>query len=359
MRAALVVALLASGGFPAVAGQREVPPDTNIRLERTSCFGECPVYSVTIDAHGNVVYDGQNFVRIKGRQSDRIPVTKVRSLLDTADRIGFFDLDTQYRTIRNPDGSVSGTITDLPTTFVTVTSAGRSKRVEDYFGTPKALRGFEREIDTAARTSRWIRIDESTLKEMARGGSVPPAAERAELLRNALLHDDVDVVRALLELGADPNGVYYGTNTTPLMMVRSGAAARLLIEAGADPFARNANGFSVWHRAIYLGPEVAEVLVRAGAPVDAPADPDGRTALWLAACGGNAGVVSVLLAAGADPSRGSGSSPLSAVDCAREGRENSRRIPALQVSDTAPPFTPDYDHTVVLLQDALARQKKR
>jgi hypothetical protein len=63
-----------------------------IKLERTSCFGECPVYSVSIDARGNVAYEGTKFVRVEGRERDRIPTSRVAALLATAERIGFFDL---------------------------------------------------------------------------------------------------------------------------------------------------------------------------------------------------------------------------------------------------------------------------
>src|SRR5688572_14545697 len=82
-----------------------VPDDFVIKLERTSCFGECPVYSVSIDARGNVAYEGTKFVRVEGRQTDRIQVSRVAALLETAERIGFFDLRDQYRYIRNPDGT--------------------------------------------------------------------------------------------------------------------------------------------------------------------------------------------------------------------------------------------------------------
>src|SRR6185436_11964809 len=54
-----------------------VPPDTSIRLERTACFGECPVYVVTIDARGNVTFEGRHFVRVEGKATDTIPVARV------------------------------------------------------------------------------------------------------------------------------------------------------------------------------------------------------------------------------------------------------------------------------------------
>lgn len=136
-----------------------MPGDLLIKLERTACFGECPVYTVSIDGKGNVTYEGARFVRVEGRQTDRIPLSRVAEILATAERIGFFELRDKYRTIRNPDGTET-IVTDLPTTFVRITRDGRSKRIEDYIGAPDGLRELERQIDEAAGTKRWIRRDE-------------------------------------------------------------------------------------------------------------------------------------------------------------------------------------------------------
>jgi Domain of unknown function (DUF6438) len=177
-----VVIALVIATVPSLAAAQIIPPDVVIRLERTSCFGECPVYLVSIDAKGNVTYDGTEFVRVKGRQADHIPVSRVAELLATADRIGFFDLRDQYRTIRNPDGTET-MVTDLPTTFVTITRGGRSKRVEDYVGAPAELKQLEQQIDEAARTVRWVRLDVPTLQQLVRRGRFPSGQDRAELLR--------------------------------------------------------------------------------------------------------------------------------------------------------------------------------
>ena len=339
--------------IPARTAAQDVPDDFVVKLERTSCFGECPVYSVSIDARGNVTYEGTKFVRVEGRQIDRIQAFHVAELLAIAERIGFFDLRDQYRTIRNPDGTETS-VTDLPTAFVTITRGGQSKRVEDYIGAPQALKQLEQLIDDTARTKRWIRLDPQTLQQLVQGGWSPSVEERAELLRKALQYDEVDVVKALLEIGADPNAAYYGTNTPPLMMVRSSAAARALIAAGANPFARNDNGGTPLGWAVHLGPDVTEVLLKAGVQVDQSTDSDGRTALWQAACRGNAGVVKLLLIAGANPALRPGGA--SAVDCARQGRENTHlRRPS--VLDSKPPFLEDFDGVIALLEQALAKRK--
>jgi hypothetical protein len=147
---------IASVELGAGAAAGPIPEDFTIKLERTACYGQCPVYSVTIDAKGNVAYDGARFVRVEGRQTDRVPVARVAALVATIERMGFFELRDRYRTIRNRDGS-EAMVMDLPTAYITVTAAGRSKRIEDYFGAPDALKQLEREIDQAADTDRWIR----------------------------------------------------------------------------------------------------------------------------------------------------------------------------------------------------------
>jgi len=329
-----------------VAMAQTVPKDFVIKLERTACFGECPVYSVSIDAKGSVTYEGTRFVRVEGRQTDRISISRVAALVEAVDRARFFELDDKYR----------ADVTDNPTTFVTVTRDGRLKRVEDYVIGPKSLRQLEEQIDETARTKRWIRLDEAMLRQMVRDGWSPSAEERAQLFAKALQYDDVDVVKGLIEIGADPNAVYYGTNTTPLMMVRSAAAASALLEAGANPSARNENGATPLGRAIYLAPDVTEALLKAGAQADQPADWDGRTALWQAACGGNAGVVKLLLDAGADPTRRPGGT--SALDCARKSKDDARLVRPLDLN-RKPPFVPDFDRVISLLEQALAKRAPR
>jgi hypothetical protein len=116
---------------------------------------------VSIDAHGAVTYDGERYVRVAGRATDRIPLDQVRALVATVERIGFFTLQDRYWQIRNSDGT-SVTTSHRQTSLVTVRRNGESKRVEDSFGAP------------------------------------------SEYLKLAIYADEVDVIQALLEIGADP-----------------------------------------------------------------------------------------------------------------------------------------------------------
>ena len=340
---------------PGAAWQEvNVPADALIQLQRTSCYGPCPIYTLSIDARGQVVYVGEKFVRVAGRQTAKIDPSIVAKLLSRAETIRFFDLRNAYRVIENPDGSTS-MVTDLPTTFVTVTANGRTKRVEDYIAAPDALTQFEREIDEAAGTKRWTFLDEPALEDLTRSGWSASSDEGAALLRQAIERDDVAIARRLIRLGADLNGT--AKNLPPLISARSKAMVELLVKAGANPNARPIGAVAAQTPLMttaYKDAGVAEALLKAGAGLE---DMDGgRTALWYAACRGNWRVVTVLLAAGANPW---GSLGMSAVDCARESRQRDASDHRTRtVLDRGRPTVQDFDQVIALLENAQGQVKR-
>jgi hypothetical protein len=156
LRIAAVAFTLVATAVPGQArAPQTVPEDFVIKIERTPCYLQCPVYSVAIDAHGDVTYEGTRFVLTKGRQVDRVLVSRVAELYDASQRIGVFDLRDQYRMVRAADGS-GAAVMDLPGTIVTVTAGGRTKRIEDYIGAPGSLKDLERHVEEIARTNRWV-----------------------------------------------------------------------------------------------------------------------------------------------------------------------------------------------------------
>jgi hypothetical protein len=344
----LVVA--AALALPTAAWGQDVPADLQITLERTTCFGTCPAYAVHVDAEGNVTYTGHDYVRVKGVQHSRIDPANVVSLVRAIDDAEFFTLQTQYRTIHNADGTEES-VTDLPTTFVTVTLGGQTRRVEDYLGAPKPLRELEQAIDEAANTRQWVRIDPATALRLHQSAKPLSDDEVEERFLDALGHDDVDVVRTLLETGADPNRPYGEMHTPPLMMARSAAATRALLEAGAVPSAANDHGFTPLLSAADKAPEVTGVLLQAGAPVDQAPEPDNGTPLFQASCVGNAGAVKLLLAAGANPA--ADADGVSARECARQARQIASYLRPSPF-DEYRAFVPDFDAVIALLASAVA-----
>ena len=57
------------------------PTDVEIKLERTACFGTCPIYSITVFDDGTAIYEGKQFGRIEGSRTFIIPEEKVGELI--------------------------------------------------------------------------------------------------------------------------------------------------------------------------------------------------------------------------------------------------------------------------------------
>ena len=122
-------------------------------------------------------------------------------------------------------------------------------------------------------------------------------------LRFAVAVEHADIVRALLDGGADVNKANKN-GATPLSASTyhsSGEIAMILLDAGANLNAANENG---WTALMYVADkgksEVAKVLLDAGANPNA-ADTEGWTALMWAAHRGHSEVAKALLDAGANP----------------------------------------------------------
>jgi len=80
---------------------------------------------------------------------------------------------------------------------------------------------------------------------------------------------------------------------------------RALLDAGADPSARDANGWTPLHFAAQANcADGARLLIEAGAAID-PEDRDGNTPLSTAVFNsrGDGAVITILVAAGAEPAR--------------------------------------------------------
>ena len=129
----------------------------------------------------------------------------------------------------------------------------------------------------------------------------PPESPVAD----AAMRGDSDAIRALLRDGADVNAAQ-GDGMTALHWAAQrddAPLADMLLYAGADIEATTRIGaYTPLHIAVKEGSVAAvEHLLGAGASVEAKSDPSGASALHMAAWGGHPGVIQALLAHGADP----------------------------------------------------------
>jgi ankyrin repeat protein len=130
-----------------------------------------------------------------------------------------------------------------------------------------------------------------------------PETDGTPALLSAVRHDDLAAARRLLEAGADPNlATRYGV--TPLSLAAangSEAMIRLLVGAGADPNARDTRGETMLMAAVGSGElSAVEALLDLGADARARDPHYEQTALMFAARAGRTEIARALIDAGAD-----------------------------------------------------------
>lgn len=115
----------------------------------------------------------------------------------------------------------------------------------------------------------------------------PPVAAKGKLGQDLFLaidHRDSAAVDALLRQGADPNAKN-GLEFTPMDIAAASHQTdvmRKLLDAGADPAARNTYGTALTFASMTANVEGAELLLAKGVPADLPRT-DGLTPLMMAA----------------------------------------------------------------------------
>ncbi|MGB8509344.1 MAG: DUF6438 domain-containing protein [Pyrinomonadaceae bacterium] len=127
-----------------------------IKLERTECFGACPVYSITIHGDGVVDYDGKKFVKETGKRSYKISRENVRELVEEFYKADYFSMEKEYLSRKNADGTETQ-VTDLPATQTSITIGKKTKSVYNYFGGPDALRELEHKIDQISGVAKYVK----------------------------------------------------------------------------------------------------------------------------------------------------------------------------------------------------------
>lgn len=125
---------------------------TQIMIERTHCFGRCPVYRAVVSNTGEVHYSGEDYVEKHGNHSWRIAPEAVKALEQLIDRTGYLDLAGDY-----VDGE--STCAGFCNTSATRLD-GTVKTVRHYlgdFGAQAQLYAFEDGVDALAGIRAYTR----------------------------------------------------------------------------------------------------------------------------------------------------------------------------------------------------------
>lgn len=136
---------------------QQVPSDLEITIERTMCFGTCPVYTIAIDHTGKVRYEGKDFVKTVGPAESSISNEQLLSLINAFVNSKYWDYQDSY----NPDGpQCEDSATDNPSAATSITINGKTKSVSHYYGCrdfagEAELIALENLIDQTVNSQQW------------------------------------------------------------------------------------------------------------------------------------------------------------------------------------------------------------
>jgi Domain of unknown function (DUF6438) len=114
----------------------QLMPQQVFSLEMTPCYGTCPTYKVIVFENDSLVYEGIRFVAKEGIHSKKLSEGTVNQLVVKFRGANFFKFQNQY----------TSTMTDFPTTYISFTDNGVTKKIMDYYKAPESLRQLEKLI---------------------------------------------------------------------------------------------------------------------------------------------------------------------------------------------------------------------
>ncbi len=107
------------------------------KIERTSCFGRCPTYQISVFNSGYVLYHGKRNVEKIGFFEAQLNENQIKLILERANEINYFQLNDRY----------DGNMTDVPSTITLIQYNDDIKAVIDRVNGPQPLKQFQQEMD--------------------------------------------------------------------------------------------------------------------------------------------------------------------------------------------------------------------
>lgn len=129
--------------------EKETPSNAVARIQRTACFGRCPIYTLTVFNDGRVEYFGKKFTPREGRFSSKVLVETIDQLKKYAIEIDYFNLASVYD---------KQTVTDVPSIITSLRGEAGLKTVVNRFDGPDELRRFENFFDSLFEELEWTLI---------------------------------------------------------------------------------------------------------------------------------------------------------------------------------------------------------
>ena len=116
-----------------------------ISLEKTRCFGICPVFTLEIFADGAAILRGEENIHKIGEFRATLSKKQVKGLVKEFKTRDFFGFEDNYTSSKS----------DLPTTYLSFTDKGITKKISDYDQAPESLKELEAKVEAYIGILTW------------------------------------------------------------------------------------------------------------------------------------------------------------------------------------------------------------
>jgi len=136
--------------------QEPVYPDSLFfRMEKTMCFGQCPVYVFNIYKSGFATLDSRRNFEFIGMNKGRVSAEYMMRIVQSATNTGYFSYEHVY----------DAPVTDLPSITTILDCAEGKQWVYNRMHAPDNLHAFESEAEMIIREIPWQAYKPKELKE--------------------------------------------------------------------------------------------------------------------------------------------------------------------------------------------------
>lgn len=118
---------------------------TYLKMDRTACFGRCPVYTIELMSNGSIYYEGKKNTEFIGKREAKISVAQMQKFMKTISGYKLLSLQNVYKPIA----------ADLPRLNFTFTVNGKAKSIKNGESGPKYLETIGKKIDSLVSTLKW------------------------------------------------------------------------------------------------------------------------------------------------------------------------------------------------------------
>jgi hypothetical protein len=134
--------------FPVKTQKQRIkfPENAIARIQRTACFGHCPIYTLTVYNDGTAMLHAEKWLDLEGDFTATVDQKKFDNLIQKAEEVGYFELKDVYD---------SESVTDLPSTITTLRKGDELKQIVNRYQGPDDLDDFEKYFDELYLKLDW------------------------------------------------------------------------------------------------------------------------------------------------------------------------------------------------------------